>query len=102
MIVIQGFIRTAPESAAKFKEAAAPLIAATRQEAGCIEYAFAEDIGDPGLFHVIERWADEASNAAHGKTPHFAAFSAALPAIGLTGIRIARYDADSEKILFGS
>jgi quinol monooxygenase YgiN len=101
MIVIQGFIRTAPENAAKFREAAAPLIAATKQEAGCIEYAFAEDIGDPGLFHVIERWADDASNAAHGNTAHFATFSAALPTIGLTGIRIARYDTDAEKVLFG-
>jgi quinol monooxygenase YgiN len=102
MIVIQGFIRTAHENAAKFRQAAAPLIAATRQEVGCIEYAFAEDIGDPGLFHVIERWADDASNAAHATTPHFAAFSAALPAIGLTGIRIARYDAEAEKVLFGA
>jgi quinol monooxygenase YgiN len=101
MIVIQGFIRTAPENAAKFKAAAATLIAATRQETGCIEYAFAEDIGDPGLFHIIERWADDASNAAHSKTPHFAAFSQALPAIGLTGIRIARYDAPEEKVLLG-
>ena len=88
-------------AAAKFKAAAATLIAATRQETGCIEYAFAEDIGDPGLFHIIERWADDASNAAHSKTPHFAAFSQALPAIGLTGIRIARYDAAEEKVLLG-
>ncbi|MGD9982253.1 MAG: putative quinol monooxygenase [Hyphomonadaceae bacterium] len=102
MIVIQGYIRTAPANAAKFKEAAAPLIAETRKEPGCIEYAFAEDICDAGLFHIIERWADDAANTAHGKTPHFVAFSAALPVIGLTGIRIARYDTETEKVLFGA
>src|SRR3546814_11908098 len=58
-------------------------------------------IYDSGLFHIIERWADDASNAAHSKTPHFATFSQALPAIGLTGIRIARYDAPEEKVLRG-
>ena len=93
MIVIQGYIRTAPENAAKFREAASPLIAETRKEVGCIEYAFAEDIGDPGLFHVVERWADDASNAAHGKTPHFAAFSAALPTLGV-GLTLKVHDGD--------
>ena len=49
MIIIQGFIRTAPENAAKFKEAATAVIAATRQEPGCISYSYGEDIGEPGL-----------------------------------------------------
>lgn len=101
MIIIQGFIRTAPENAAKFKEAAAAVIAATRQEPGCISYCYGEDIAEPGLFHIAERWADDGAIAAHNKAPHFLAFSAALPAIGITGIRIARYDTDAEKVLFG-
>ncbi|MEZ5995343.1 MAG: putative quinol monooxygenase [Hyphomonadaceae bacterium] len=101
MIIIQGFLRTSPENAARLKEAAAALIAATRQEPGCIAYAFAEDIGEPGLVHIIERWADDAALSAHNKTPHLAAFMGALPGLGLTGFRVARYDAERETVLAG-
>lgn len=101
MILIQGYLKTSPDKAAGVKAAATPLIAATRQEAGCIAYAFAEDIGEPGLIHIIERWADEDALAAHNATPHLAAFMAALPGLGLTGVRVARYDASGEKVLVG-
>ena len=101
MIVIQGFLRTSPENAGKLKDAAAALVAATRQEAGCLAYAFAEDIGEPGLVHIIERWADDDALAAHNKTAHLAGFMAALPGIGVSAFRVARYDAPEEKVLAG-
>lgn len=101
MILIQGYIKVSPDNVARLKEAAAPLIAATRQEAGCLAYAFAEDIGEPGLIHIAERWADDAALAAHNKAPHLAAFMGAMPTLGVAGVRIARYDASGEKVLIG-
>jgi quinol monooxygenase YgiN len=101
MILIQGHVKTIPGDVGKLKAAAAPLIAATRQEAGCIAYAFAEDVSEPGLVHIIERWADDAALAAHNKTAHLAAFMGALPSLGLTGFRVARYDASGEAVLAG-
>ena len=101
MIIIQGYLKTTLENVAQLKAAAAPLIAATRQEPGCVAYAFAEDIAEPGLLHIAERWADDAALAAHNKTPHLAAFMGALPGLGLTGVRVARYECAGETILAG-
>ncbi len=102
MIIIQGYLKTTPGNIANLLAAAAPLIAATREEPGCIAYAFAEDISEPGVVHIIERWADEAALAAHNKTPHLAQFMGALPTLGLTGVRVARYDAEREQVLVGA
>jgi quinol monooxygenase YgiN len=99
MILIVGHMRVPAENVGRFRDAAAALIASTRQEQGCLAYAFAEDIGDPGLFHIAERWADEPAISAHNKTAHLAAFMGALPAMGPTAVRLARYDGVEEKIL---
>lgn len=101
MILIQGHLRTSPEGAAKLKAVAAPLITATRQEPGCIAYAFAEDVGEPGLVHIVERWADASALEAHNKTPHLAAFMAAMPTLGISSFRVARYEASAETLLAG-
>jgi quinol monooxygenase YgiN len=39
--------------------------------------------------------------AAHNKTPHLAAFMGAMPTLGVSGVRIARYDASGETVLIG-
>jgi quinol monooxygenase YgiN len=101
MIVIQGYIKVAPDNVGKLKELVGPLVSATRQEAGNIAYAFAEDLGEPGLVHIIERWADDDALDAHNKTPHLAAFMGGMAGLAPTGVRVARYDAESEKVLFG-
>jgi len=101
VIVIQGYLKTSPENVARLREAASALAAATRQEPGCIAYAFAEDIAEPGFIHIVERWADEAALSTHNKTPHLAAFMGALPSLSLTGFRVARYDVGEEKVLAG-
>lgn len=101
MIVIQGFLKTSPEDVDKLKAAARPLVAASRAEPGNIAYAFAEDVTEPGLVHFIERWADDAALAAHNSTPHLAAFLGALPGLGITAFRTARYDTEAEILLAG-
>jgi quinol monooxygenase YgiN len=101
MILIQGYIKVAPENVGKLKELAGPLVAATRQEPGNIAYAFAECLAEPGLIHIAERWADDAALNAHNKTPHMGAFMGAMPALAPSAVWIARYDADGETVLFG-
>lgn len=102
MILIVGHLQTAPENAGKLKEAAAALVAASRGETGNLAYAFAEDIGTPGLLHFVERWTDEAALAAHNGAPHLAQFLMALPSLGISGVRTARYDGDTEIVLAGA
>ena len=54
----------------RLKQATAELVAASRQEAGCVSYgaAYAED----GVTaYIIEHWKDQAALDAHNKTAHF-------------------------------
>jgi len=101
MIVIQGSVRIDPAKVEQMREAARTMVAATRAEDGCLAYTFAEDVTDPGLIHIIERWRDQAAITAHGKSAHMAAFGAALGAIKPQGLKVCAYDAPEERVLMG-
>jgi quinol monooxygenase YgiN len=47
------------------------LVAATRQEEGCIVYELFQDVEDPSVLTMIEEWEDKPSLDAHMKTEHF-------------------------------
>ena len=42
-----------------------------RSEPGCVAYAFAEVVGDPGHYLVVQEWRDEAALEAHYASPTF-------------------------------
>jgi quinol monooxygenase YgiN len=50
---------------------------AGRQD-GCLLFAFAEQLGDPGHFLVVQRWRDQASLEEHYRSPGFASYQAAI------------------------
>jgi quinol monooxygenase YgiN len=99
MIVVQGWVRVNQDDRATLREAARDLVEETRKERGNLAYAFAEDFNDAGLFHIIERWADEEAVAHHMLTPHIAAFLPKLSVLRDVKLRIARYDAPGERVL---
>ncbi|MEN9682690.1 MAG: hypothetical protein RIQ99_1859 [Pseudomonadota bacterium] len=68
---------------------------ATRAEAGCIEYNYAEDVLDPGLIRVSEVWESRAHLDAHFRTPHMAVWAEERAGLGLTGRDIKVYAADA-------
>ena len=82
MLLIVGTIRFPPEKMAEARPAMARMIAASRRERGCLGYAYAEDILDPGLVHIIESWRDEGCLTAHFATDHLARWRAACAAFG--------------------
>lgn len=51
---------------------------ASRQEAGCINYALFEDTEDRNRFMVVEEWRDDAALQEHFRTPHIAKFMASI------------------------
>jgi quinol monooxygenase YgiN len=70
MIIITGSIRIAPDRLAGALPAMSAMMIASRAEPGCVAYAYAQDLLDPGLIHVVERWRDRAALAAHFASPH--------------------------------
>jgi quinol monooxygenase YgiN len=99
MIVVQGWVRVHEGDRETLREAARTLVGETRKERGNLAYAFAEDFNDPGLFHIVERWADEEAVAQHMLSEGIAAFLPKLSALREVKLRIARYDAPEERVL---
>jgi quinol monooxygenase YgiN len=76
------------------KAAIADMVAASNAEDGCIAYAFTEDLLQPGVIHIVEKWTDEAALVAHFATPHMAAFGAAIGGLDFQVIEAVKYHAD--------
>jgi quinol monooxygenase YgiN len=70
-------MRLRPGEHADFMHAAAQLISATRQEAGCISYDLQRSVTDPQVFVFLERWSTRDAFEAHMGTPHMEAFRSA-------------------------
>jgi quinol monooxygenase YgiN len=48
------------------------------EEPGCVSYAFAEVVGQPGRFLVAQEWRDEAALEAHYRSVPFLRYQAAI------------------------
>ena len=71
-----------PEAVDGIREALTTLVAATRQEEGCLSYDLYESASAPGVFVTVEEWTDQGALDAHMQTPHIAAaFGAAEGAL---------------------
>lgn len=82
MIIVTGSVRLLDGKRDEMLEAAAPMIAASRAEDGCIEYRYAFDIQDEGVATFTEVWTDMAALQAHLQTPHMATFrEATMPLV---------------------
>ncbi len=83
MILVLGTIRLPQDRLDAARPVMAQMIAASRSEDGCLSYAYAEDLLEPGLIRVSEAWRDRGALDSHFKTDHIAVWRAAWPALGL-------------------
>lgn len=65
-------IPTKPEAVEAVRAGIAELVAATREEEGCVAYDAFESASAPGTFVTIEVWRAQADLDAHMQTPHIA------------------------------
>lgn len=72
MIVVIAKFRVKPGKKAELLAVAEELIAATRQEAGCISYSLLEDPYIEDSLTFLEEWVDKAALQSHFTTPHIA------------------------------
>ncbi|HVV94646.1 MAG TPA: putative quinol monooxygenase [Hyphomicrobiales bacterium] len=92
MILIAGTVRLPAENLAKARAAMRAMIEATRAEAGCVEYAFSEDVLEPGLIHVNERWKSREDLGAHMKSAHMAKWRDEGAALGMGDRKLGVYE----------
>lgn len=55
MIIVEGFVQLEPGEINWFRRAAVEMLRETRNEAGCLTYAFATDLDDPETVRIVER-----------------------------------------------
>lgn len=97
MIQINGTIQLAPGTVAakpEVVESIRALVRATRAEDGCIDYSFAQDLTDPDVLVLFERWRDADALAAHFGTPHMATFQQVMAENPPVGRSLRRYETD--------
>ena len=94
MIVVAGQFRFPAERMEGARPVMQKVITATRAEAGCIVYAYAEDVLDPGLIRVSEMWQSRAQLDAHMLTAHMAEWQRERAELGLSGRAITVYETD--------
>jgi len=99
MIVVMGQFRFPVAAMAQARIAMAEMIAASRAETGCIAYEFAEDVLDPGLIRVSERWTSRAALETHFATPHMARWKDKCAAFGLSDHDVRAYKTDEGEAL---
>jgi quinol monooxygenase YgiN len=99
MILVAGSFRLPVESLEAGREAMARVIAATRAEAGCLAYSYAEDVTEPGLFRVSEAWTDRRTLAVHFEAPHMKAWQRERAELGMTDREMTAYDVSGQEAL---
>lgn len=91
-VAVIGQFRMPAENMAAARPLMRKVMEATRAEAGCIEYNYAEDVLDAGLIRVSEVWESREHLAAHLKTPHMAVWGEERAGLGLSGRQITVYE----------
>ena len=98
-VAVIGQFRMPPENMAAARPLMGKVMLATRAEAGCIAYTYAEDVLDPGLIRVSELWESRAHLDAHFKTAHMATWAQERAALGLSGRDISVFEVSAEEKL---
>ena len=99
MILVLGSFRLPPENLAAGREALLRVIEATRAEPGCIDYAYAEDVSEPGLIRVSEKWTSREALAVHFEAAHMKQGQRERIGLGMSDRDMRAYEVSGEEVL---
>lgn len=102
MIFVQGTIRLGSPDIQAIVSAIKMMTTKSNEEPGCIHYSFAQDISDPQLLHICERWKSEEDLNAHFQTEHMAKFNELVATIEVTRMDVRMYAGDEDKVMMQS
>jgi quinol monooxygenase YgiN len=94
MLIVMGTVRIPDGALDTARPAMAAMLAASRAEDGCLAYNYAQDVLDPCIIHISERWRDRAALDAHFRAPHMAEWRAQFGAIGISDRNLMLFIAD--------
>ena len=100
MIVVTGSFRISPGMVDVMHPVMEAMMQSSRAEEGCIEYAYALDVFDPGLVRVTEKWRDQAALEAHLRTVHIAEWRAQCSALAVSERELTGYETKDDGFHF--
>ncbi|MGA2907439.1 MAG: putative quinol monooxygenase [Terracidiphilus sp.] len=92
MLLIVGTVRLSAESIEDARPRMAAMIQASRAEAGCLEYCYAEDVLEAGLIYIKERWTNRSALDDHFKSDHLAAWRETWQSLGIRDRKLYLYE----------
>jgi quinol monooxygenase YgiN len=99
MLVVMGTFRLPPASLDAGRAAMARVVAASRAEPGCIAYAYAQDLTEPGLFRVSEAWESREALVVHFETVHMKVWQRERAGLGMTDRQVTAYEVAAQEAL---
>jgi quinol monooxygenase YgiN len=100
MLAISGRLRFPPAAHDEMVGVLREIAETTRRDDGCVEYWWAADLVDRGVFHFFECWKSEDTFAAHRNAPYELEFNDRyLPRI--VGAEASQYEVTSVQSLTG-
>lgn len=102
MIFVQGWIKLVPQDVEKILPIARDMVAATLKEEGCIHYSFAQDVSEPSLIHISERWRGEDELNAHFQTSHMASFNEAANEMTIEHMDVRMFSGEEVRVMMQS
>jgi quinol monooxygenase YgiN len=100
MHVITGCLRFKAENREEVVTGLADITELSRQYPGCVEYWWAESVGEPNAFRFFECWETEALLEAHLAMPHEKAFMERFMPM-VIGVDAHVYDAENRRSAVG-
>jgi quinol monooxygenase YgiN len=97
LIIVTGSYEVPPDQRDRFMNSKREQVARTRQETGCVEYAFSADAEQPGLVRLFELWESMDDLNAHlqGLRSGPAPAQGAEPAVEVTSSTFALFEGES-------
>jgi quinol monooxygenase YgiN len=84
-VIVSGWMDFDPADREEALRAFSVVVAKSREEPGCVDYAFTPDPDLPGRVRVFEHWASDAALTEHLTLPHVQDLRSAISGLTRTG-----------------
>lgn len=92
MLLVIGTFTIPPERLSIAIPVMERMVRESRQEEGCEEYVYAQDLLLPGLIHVKELWHTQHALDAHLTSPHLAEWRSSWAALEIANRNLRKYE----------
>ncbi|MFM9852416.1 MAG: putative quinol monooxygenase [Sphingomonadaceae bacterium] len=94
IVIVMGYMRVREGDVDRLRSAIAALTLAARTQDGCEHYSLSQDVTDPSVLRVSERWRDRAAQAMHMVGDHMVTFNLDMRRGKIVEADINVYDSD--------